>query len=81
GGKPGAEQCTLVVYTADWAYAPVGAAGRPELYDRRKDPLAERDVAAQWPDVCRQLHAHLLRWLADHDAPAEAAAPYGGGGG
>jgi len=75
-GKVRPKECTPVVYTAEWAYAPIGAEGRPELYDRRTDPLAARDVAAQWPDVCRQLHAHLLRWLADHDAPAEAVAPY-----
>ncbi len=63
---------TPVLYTEKWAYAPIGAAGRPELFDLDTDPLAEHDVAAENPKIVADLHAKLLGWLREMDAPPEA---------
>jgi len=51
-----------------WGYAPVGAYGRPELYDLSVDSLAATDVAADHPAVVQELHALFLEHLAQHDA-------------
>jgi len=72
GIPPGA--CTPVVYTKQWAYAPVGPRGEPELFDLASDPYAERDVSADHPDLVRDMHRDLLSWLQSVGAPAEAAA-------
>ena len=63
---------TPVVYTGDWAYAPVGAAGEKELYDTGKDPAAETNVAGDHADVARDLHDRLIGWCEEVAAPAEA---------
>lgn len=65
---------TPFLTTPHWGYAPVGAEGRPELYDLRRDPLAGTDVAAAHPEACRDLHALLLEHLADADASEEVLA-------
>ena len=75
GGVPAKAQ-TPVVYTQRWAYVPVGPGGGRELYDIAEDPLAARDVAEANASVCDELHAKLLKWLEDVDAPEEAAAPF-----
>jgi len=59
---------TPFLITRDWGYAPVGAAGLPELYDIRRDPLAATDVAAEHPDVLTDLHGLLLAHLREHGA-------------
>ena len=64
------------VYTKKWAYAPVVAEGERELYDMEAGPSAERDLAAEYPDVYDGLHAGLLGWLKDIDAPEEAFKPF-----
>jgi len=51
-----------------WGYAPVGAYGRPELYDLSVDPLAATDIAANHPAVVQELHALFLEHLTRHDA-------------
>lgn len=66
--KPPRKAPTPFVTTKRWGYAPVGAYGRPELYDLPADPLAANDVAADHADVCRELHALLLDHLAAHGA-------------
>jgi arylsulfatase A-like enzyme len=53
-------------------------AGRPELelYDHRADPLDQRDVAAQHPEVVQQLAGELAKWkswVREHRLPAEDA--------
>ena len=63
---------TPVLYTEKWAYAPVGPDGKQELYDIVSDPYATQDVAGQHPAVVKDLHARLLAWLQDMDAPEEA---------
>jgi arylsulfatase A-like enzyme len=52
-----------------WGYAPVGAYGRPELYDLSVDPLAAADIAAEHPAVVQELHALFTEHLVQHDAP------------
>ena len=42
---------TPMLYTKQWAYAPIGANVDPELYDLTADPTAETDVATRHPDV------------------------------
>jgi len=67
---------TPVVYTEKWAYAPIGAEGERELYDIEADPLAEDNVAADHADVCDGLHAKLVGWLEEIDAPEPALKPF-----
>lgn len=68
--------CTPVVYTREWAYAPIGAGGTPELFDLQADPCGEVDVAAEHPQVVREMHDRLLAWLHEVQAPPEAIAPF-----
>ena len=65
---------TPVLYTEKWAYAPVGMEGVAELYDIAADPYAETDIVADHPDVVQELHAKLIGWLREIDAPDEAIA-------
>jgi len=67
---------TPVLYTEKWAYAPIGAHGASELYDLETDPYAETDIASDHPDVVRGLHAKLLAWLREMEAPGEAIAAF-----
>ncbi|MFW5857646.1 MAG: sulfatase [Planctomycetota bacterium] len=52
-----------------WGYAPVGATGRPELYDLAGDPLAETDVSDGNEAAVREMHEAFLQHLRDHNAP------------
>jgi len=76
GGGIAAKSVTPIVYTKEWAYVPLGAAGAAELYDLAADPYAEADLAADRPDLCKELHARLIGFLKGLDAPAEALAVY-----
>ena len=67
---------TPVVYTESWAYAPHGARRTPELFDLRRDPYAEKNVAKAHPRVVTRLHAALLAWLREVGAPPEAIAVF-----
>ena len=68
GARP-RKAVTPFLITKEWGYAPVGAEGKPELYDIRKDPLAEKDLAAKKPKVVAELHQLLLEHLREHGAP------------
>lgn len=67
---------TPVVYTAEWAYVPIGPEGRQELYRLDGDYYAETNVIAEHRDVTAQLHDMLLEFLKNHDAPQEAVVFY-----
>jgi arylsulfatase A-like enzyme len=67
---------TPVVYTAKYAYAPIGADGARELFDLDADPYAETNIADQHPDIAEQLHQKLVNWLKEVDAPEEAITPW-----
>ncbi len=59
---------TPFLVTDRWGYAPVGAYGKPELYDIRRDPLAERNIAAGHAKVVAQLHGLFLDHLKSYGA-------------
>ena len=60
-----------MLYTERWAFAPVGSAGKPELYDNRTDPTATKNVASRRPKVVAESKAMLIDWLVEIDAPPE----------
>jgi arylsulfatase A-like enzyme len=69
---------TPVVYTKEWAYAPIGADGGRELYDLASDPGCDVNVAADHADVCDDLRNKLVAWLDEMDAPEHLKKLYGG---
>jgi hypothetical protein len=68
GPRAPREATTPFVVTEGWGYAPVGAHGRPELYDLNVDPLAQSDVAAEHASLLGDLHAAFLDHLVAHGA-------------
>jgi arylsulfatase A-like enzyme len=74
-GRP-ANPVTPVLYTSEWAYAPVGAQGGAELYDLELDPHTETNVADDYPGVVRDLHERFLAWMQEMGAPEEAMAVF-----
>lgn len=77
--KPGEQPTkwtTPVLYTEHWAYAPIGADGKPELYDLETDAYAESNRAFDHPEVVTELHGRLLDRLKELDAPQEARAVF-----
>jgi arylsulfatase A-like enzyme len=67
---------TPVVYTKRWAYGPIGPQGERELFDLKADPYCENNIAADHPDVVKDLHGKLTGWLREIDAPKEAISPF-----
>lgn len=63
---------TPVLYTHEWAYAPVGAHGDRELCRLTDDPYAEKSVLSEAPSVADDLHQRLLEELRAVGAPEEA---------
>lgn len=57
--------------TEQWGYAPIGANGKPELYDILNDPLAENDVSDDHSSVIKELHELFVTHLCDHGATEE----------
>jgi hypothetical protein len=70
-GRIPADATTPVLYTEDWAYAPIGPERQRQLFDLRTDPYAETDVAAAHPDTVANLHARFTDWLKDLQSPPE----------
>jgi arylsulfatase A-like enzyme len=70
-GQPPRKASTPFLVTQRWGYAPVGARGRPELYDLSVDPLAESDIAADHGEIVKELHQLFLDYLTEHNAPTE----------
>ena len=68
GAAPPREAVTPFLVTDRWGYAPVGALGRPELYDLNSDPLATSDVAAENGELLSKLRNEFLSHLAAHGA-------------
>ncbi len=60
---------TPAVFTKEWAYYPVGAAGGRELYDLNADAYCLTNVAADNADICKAMHRNLIDFLRGHDAP------------
>jgi arylsulfatase A-like enzyme len=51
-----------------WGYAPIGAVGKPELYDIDADPLAENDLSSDHAGELRELHELFIEYLKEHSA-------------
>jgi arylsulfatase A-like enzyme len=71
-GKLPANASTPGIFTQKWFYTPIGPRGAEELCALRTDPLAEKNVASQHPEVCEQFRKYLLDWMAGIAAPPEA---------
>ena len=67
---------TPVLYTEEWAYAPIGRTGERELYELESDPGADANVADDHPAVVREMHERFIGWLKEMDAPQAAIEPY-----
>ena len=76
-GKIPPNATTPVIYTKDWAYAPVGPKRERQLFNLRTDPYAETDVASEHGDVVRDLHRRFTGWLQDLESPDETLALLG----
>ena len=63
---------TPVVYSDEWIYAPIGMEGETSLFDRKTDPMAETNVAADHPGTARAMQDLLNQYLADLEAPERA---------
>ena len=74
-----AKATTPMVYTTQWACAPIGSEGPSELYDLRTDPECTTDLADRHPDLVKELRAAAVGWLHDLNAPAGSIEPFGGG--
>ncbi len=72
---------TPFLVTDQWGYAPVGAKGKPELYDLSNDRLAQRDIAAEHVDVIQDLHGLFLTHLAENHASEAVLALWRNAGG
>ena len=46
-----------------------------ELYDARRDPAHQRNLADQNRDICEMMHAKFVDWMDEMDTPAAYAAP------
>jgi arylsulfatase A-like enzyme len=68
---------TPFLITNKWGYAPVGANGKPELYDLTIDPLAENDISKDNESVVREMHDLLISYLKEHNAPEDALKCWG----
>ena len=62
---------TPVLYTREWAYAPVTNDGTQGLYDLRTDPGATQNLATDKPDVVKHLQETFINWLQEMDAPQD----------
>ena len=61
-----------MVYTDRWAYAPIGADGSRELFALADDPYCETNVIEGQKAIADTLHAKLIAWMEQMDAPADA---------
>ncbi|MBI3973539.1 MAG: sulfatase [Chloroflexi bacterium] len=66
----------LTVTTEEWALICQPRGRASELYDLRTDPHQERDVLRDNPDVARELHSALIRFLEGTGASAARIAPF-----
>ena len=56
------DQFRLGVREANWKYIYSLRDGREELYDLDRDPMEQRNLAAQQPDRCARLRQRLAAW-------------------
>jgi arylsulfatase A-like enzyme len=70
-GKIPPNATTPVIYTNDWAYAPIGPERERQLFDLNTDPYAETNIAADHPNIVKDMHERLTQWLKDLESPSE----------
>lgn len=70
-GKIPPKATTPVIYTKDWAYAPIGPDRERQLFDLNTDPYGETNIADDHPDVVKNLHERFTLYLKDLDSPIE----------
>jgi len=75
-GRISPKAVTPVLYTRQWAYAPIGPYGERELYEVENDPHCETNIIDKHAEAAAELHGRLLRWMRELDAPAEAIAVF-----
>ena len=68
---PPRRSTTPFLVTDQWGYAPVGAYGKPELYELSVDPLATNDIADQNELIVNELHSLFISHLMQHQASEE----------
>jgi len=70
--EPNPKKWTMpVIYTKQWAYAPCGMEGDPELYDLLTDPYAEKNIFAAHSAVVADLTSKAKAFIESLDAPPE----------
>jgi arylsulfatase A-like enzyme len=62
---------TPFLVTKQWGYTPIGANGRPELYDIKKDPFCENDISFDETTLVKELHKLFIMHLYNYKAPDE----------
>ena len=70
GGTPGSS-----VRSGDYKLIEFFEDGRLELYNLRRDPSEQRNLATSEPDRCRELHAMLIAWRERVEARIPAINP------
>jgi hypothetical protein len=68
---PPRRSTTPFLVTDRWGYAPVGAYGKPELYELGVDPLATNDIADQNELIVNELHSLFISHLTHYQASEE----------
>jgi arylsulfatase A-like enzyme len=63
----------LMARTERWHYIWNTETGEDALYDMQQDPHEERNIAAQHPDVVRQLRERIEAWHATVQQPIDIA--------
>ena len=68
------------VVLGSWGYAPVGPTGKRELYNIEADPLAQVNVAKDYPERVNELHDALIEHIKSHRGSDEWMELFGASG-
>ncbi|OGO30756.1 MAG: hypothetical protein A2Z29_03635 [Chloroflexi bacterium RBG_16_56_11] len=70
-----AKSSATTVTTREWALLYVVDAGLSELYHLPTDPKQEKNVIKQHPEIARQLHEHMVRFMRETGVPKQKLEP------
>ena len=59
---------TPLLVTDHWGYAPIGANGKPELFDLAEDFLGQNDISEGNVAIMKELHELFNKYLRAHGA-------------
>jgi hypothetical protein len=62
---------STTITTDEWSLLYSTEAGESWLYHLPSDPAQENNVAAEHPEIARQLHQHLVEFMGTYNLPAE----------